>query len=190
MPPVAKPKRTSNRPTPVGRKKIAQPLAIPNEAPREELLRHMDGLRVQLTETREQLAYVYGALEEIAQRQEMQASWQIDVARRLLQRPAPFANAMADLRVSPAKGVAAQRQEGDPAAGAMEQALQVAAEDETSEAFDEILASADMLFKKLSSRSKTERVRGLKAMERILKRHNRKEKEPMFIVLPAKMDLH
>jgi hypothetical protein len=159
-----------------------------------DLLKNMEGLKVQLTETREQLAYVYGALEEIAQRQEVQASWQIDVARRLLLRPVSFAAPMAEHRSHAGQGGFDPHQPGDAvetnAEAPVGAPLEQPGDSEMSEAFDEILASADMLFKKLTSRNKGERVRGLKAMERILKRHKRKDKEPMFIILPAKMDLH
>ncbi len=178
--------------------------------------KNLQVLKKMTAETREQMAFIYGVLEEIAQRQEIQSAWQIDIARQVFApRPQmtrgskPMQQTPSDM---PPMGFSDTAQvdlasmelgvidasDGDISISEMIPAeFELTAEVRAGEGIpqaliNEITNAAEKILRNLSERRTDIKTKGLQSVRKILEgnRTGDDKQEPTIMVVPRKDEIH
>lgn len=135
-----------------------------------------------VAETREQMAFMYAVLEEIAQRQEIQTSWQVDLAKQIFAPPKMT-------RTSPRARHAAQ----DANSPEIEISAEITAGEGVPQALlGEITSAAEKILQTLAEQRKETRAKGIESVKKILSEHVSPDDkaEVKIMIVPPKDEIH
>jgi hypothetical protein len=138
-----------------------------------------------VAETREQMAFMYGVLEEIAQRQEIQTSWQINLAKQM------FAPVVTVAKGTPAPG--ASQGSGDFVAAEVEFTTEIApGEGIPPSLAAEITTATEKVLNSLTEKRKKAKARGIQMVQQILSEGQTKDDKPELkvMIFPHKDEIH
>lgn len=137
----------------------------------QKLAADMRKMKITLDETREQLGFVYGVLEEIAERQEIQSEWQLEVAKNIFMMGA-------DKMLLKEKNA--------------ERMLETSAETEDMlSAIANIFGNAESALKKRSAKRKEEKIIAIKKTKDFFNGISKKdEPEQLILVMPSEDEIH
>lgn len=136
-----------------------------------------------MAETREQVAYLYGAIEEIAQRQEIQSHWQMTAVKQLLAASMPVPTGPQGRSFSTSDGLSEVSILTEIPSGDNVSPLIVS----------EIMKAAETAFNKLSESRSKERAQGIQALQNMVESVRAPESrtdEPTIMVVPRRDDIH
>jgi hypothetical protein len=136
-----------------------------------------------VAETREQMAFMYGVLEEIAQRQEIQTAWQVNLAKQIF---APV--------VTVSKGTTSAAQgNGDFGATEIEFATEIAPGEGLPPSLAADLTNAtEKVLNSLTEKRKKAKARGIQMVQQILSEGQSKDDKPELkvMIFPHKDEIH
>ncbi len=147
------------------------------------LLKALQKTQLMVAETREQMAFMYGALEELAQRQEIQSQWQLNAVKQLLSASMPTPTGTKGRSFATSDGMAEIEILSDLPSG----------DNVAPYLVSELVKSAEVALEKLNDSRSDERTKGLQTLKDLVEANRAPEnrtEEPTIMVVPRRDDVH
>ncbi len=160
-----------------------RPQKSADEPSARTLLAALKKTQQMMAETREQVAYLYGAIEELAQRQEIQSHWQISAVRQMLSSSMPVPAGPQGRSFSTNDGMSEIAMLTEMPSGDNVSPLIIS----------EMMKAAETALGKLSEARSEERAQGIKALQDMVESVRAPESrtdEPTIMVVPRRDDVH